>query len=129
MNQPTPPPDELAEWRRLASEATPGPWCLPPAAWDEPDTVVDTSTLKRVAQCVRIAKDADAAFIAASREALPRLIDAYLNMGYAYRDRGAMLSAAARDLATAERARDEATAEVERLSVGRPSVPLPKDGG
>lgn len=52
-----PATEELAEWRRLCEEATPGPW----ESWAE-------------AKKTQAAKDA--AFIATARTALPRLIDA-----------------------------------------------------
>lgn len=86
MTAPT--PAERAEWRKLADEATPAPWAIPVAnvfrviAPDSPHTNPKQGLSPPYPW--RVIADmgdpdgtaSDAAFIAAARSALPRLLDA-----------------------------------------------------
>lgn len=76
MTEPT--PDQLAEWRRLADEATEGPWeayslpAVPPGQWQMVGVgQVDNEMGHRIEAMF----DDDAAFIAAARTAVPVLLD------------------------------------------------------
>ena len=86
-----PTDDELARWRALADAATPGPWmpsgstdpvCIGGLYWREGEVVERILTDRT---------DADAAFIAGAREAMPRLLAEVARLRIALR--------AARDLA------------------------------
>ena len=66
--------EQRAEWMRLAEQATPGPWApygdshLPEPGWEvEPEGAV-------LPKICRQTTEADAAFIAAAREAMPALL-------------------------------------------------------
>ena len=63
-------PEQLQQWRALAERATPGPWRngADPSHFDAPE-VTDDKTFS-----YWITKDADAAFVAAAREAVPQLL-------------------------------------------------------
>lgn len=76
MTEPT--PDQYAEWRRLADEATDGPWeayslpAVPPGQWQMVGVgQVDNEMGHRIEAMF----DDDAAFIAAARSAVPALLD------------------------------------------------------
>lgn len=76
MTEPT--PDQLAEWRRLADEATEGPWeayslpAVPPGQWQMVGVgQVDNEMGHRI----EVMFDDDAAFIAGARTAVPVLLD------------------------------------------------------
>lgn len=75
---------ELSEWERLSNAATPGPWGYAPGDWPHRcDTVIVApaanmtarSPLARLSDLLgKEESEPDATFIAASREAVPRLI-------------------------------------------------------
>lgn len=76
MTEPT--PDQLAEWRRLAEAATEGPWEayslpeVPPGQWQ----MVGVGQVgNELGHRIEAMFDDDAAFIAASRTAVPVLLE------------------------------------------------------
>ena len=74
------PADRLDEWQRLADEATPGPWgeYLPNPIYGTYEVAEATKGYlgDAVARCGDVEAARNAAFIAASRVAVPALLDA-----------------------------------------------------
>lgn len=65
-------PEQIAEWRRLAEAATPGPWSAPV---ETGPTEVHGATPVAITSLVHsVAEKHDARFIAAAREAVPALL-------------------------------------------------------
>jgi len=100
--------DELARWRALADAATPGPWL--PAGSTHPLCLggVYEREGEVVERILTDRPDADAAFIATAREAMPRLLAEVARLR-------ALTRAVSIDRDTIEVERDEARREVERL--------------
>jgi hypothetical protein len=76
MTQPTdkPTPEDIVRWRALAEAATAGIWRINPL---QPHSVVaDDGRDTVLVADVAASNEADADFIAAAREAVPRLCDA-----------------------------------------------------
>lgn len=70
----TPTPDELAEWSRLADAATHGPWVAVCPRINIRIMAGDLFVMESGKDGGIVRQEADAAFIAASRSALPRLL-------------------------------------------------------
>lgn len=68
------PKSKLEEWKKLADSATPGPWEVYNGGWHLGIEAADGS-IASVEHCDAFDGKPSAAFIAASREAVPALIE------------------------------------------------------